>query len=89
MLFAVQNITVTETSHSYVNYPAIGVLLLLLLAGPVIGYLIGNRRGHPVLGLVLGLFFHVIGWILIAVIPRTAEAEAGRNLAVAQKTATA
>ena len=85
MLAAVQNVTVTETSHSYVNYPAFAVLFLILLAGPVVGYLIGRRKGHPVLGTVLGFFLHIVGWLVMAVIPRTAEAETRHQAAAAHK----
>ena len=87
MLAAVQNITVTETSHSYVNYPAFAVLFAFFLAGPVVGYLIGRRKGHPVLGTVLGLLLHVLGWIVMAVIPRTATAEARHEQHAAEKVA--
>ena len=79
-------ITVTETTSSYVNYPAFAVLFLPLLAGSVIGFLIGRTRGRGGLGIFLG-FFGILGWILIAVLPRTAKAEARRELAVAQKMA--
>lgn len=74
MLAAVQNVTVTETT--YINYPAFAVLALFLIAGPLVGYLIGRRKGHPVLGAVLGFFLHFIGWIVIALVPRTPAAEA-------------
>ena len=81
-MFAV--VTITEKTSSYVNYPAFAVLFLLLLAGPTIGYLIGRTRGRGGLGIFLG-FFGILGWILIAVLPRSTEAEARRQVAVAQK----
>lgn len=47
---------------------------LLILIGTIfsvaIGYFIGVRRGRPVLGAVLGFFLSIIGWIIVAVIPR-------------------
>ncbi len=49
---------------------------VILIAGPVVGYLIGRRKGHPALGAVLGFFFHLFGWIAMALIPRTPSAEA-------------
>ena len=78
-------VTITQTSHTYVNYPAFAVLFAFLLAGPVVGYLIGRRKGHPVLGTVLGFFFHIVGWIVMAVIPRTVEAEARHEQHVTEK----
>ena len=78
-------VTITETTHTYVNYPAFAVLFLFFLAGPVVGYLIGRRKGHPVLGAVLGLFFGILGWIVMAVIPRTVEAEARHEQHIAEK----
>lgn len=44
-------------------------ILILLIAFPVVGYLIGNSKGRPVLGTLLGFFLGVIGWIIIAVVP--------------------
>ena len=78
-------VTITQTSHTYVNYPALAILLAFFLAGPVIGYVIGHRKGHPVLGTVLGLFFHIVGWIVMAVIPRTPKADARHEQHVAEK----
>ena len=37
------------------------------------------------LGTVLGFFFHMVGWIVMAVIPRTVEAEARHEQHVAEK----
>ena len=44
--------------------------LIGLLIGGGIGYLIGNSKGRPALGLILGALLGCIGWIIVAVIPR-------------------
>ena len=64
----------------------IGWLVAVVVIGGGIGFLIGKNRRRPVLGFFVGLF-GIFGWILLAVLPRTPEAEAARNLAVAQKMA--
>lgn len=62
----------------------VGWLVALIVVGGGVGFLIGRSRGKPVLGFFLGLF-GLFGWILMAVLPRTPEAEARHNLEVAQK----
>ena len=47
-----------------------GFLLVGAAIGAAIGFLIGNRKQRPVLGLCLGLFLGFIGWIIIAIVPR-------------------
>ena len=46
------------------------LIVLFIVSFPVVGFLIGRTKGRPILGAVLGLFFNVIGWIIIAVVPR-------------------
>lgn len=46
-----------------------------LIVGILIGWLIGRWKGRPVLGAVLGIL-GIIGWIIIAVIPRPADSTA-------------
>jgi hypothetical protein len=46
------------------------LIFLLIFSFPFIGYLIGRTKGRPVLGAVLGLCFNVVGWVVIAAIPR-------------------
>jgi hypothetical protein len=59
------------------------VFVVILVAGPVVGYLIGNPKGLGLVGILLGFFLSWIGWIIVAVMPRTAEAEA-RHLRTVQ-----
>ena len=56
-----------------------------MIFSPLVGFMIGKSRGRPVAGAVLGFFLGWIGWIIAAVIARSPEAEARRNLAIAQK----
>lgn len=44
--------------------------LVGLLIGGGVGYLIGNSKNRPALGLVLGALLGCIGWIIVAVLPR-------------------
>lgn len=50
-------------------WPVLVLGLLYLVAGPVVGVLIGLRKNRPVLGVVLGVLFGVLGWVVIAVVP--------------------
>ena len=82
MLFTLAQVTVTQTSSStYVNYPAFAVIFAI---GMAIGFLIGRLRGHPILGAVLGIF-GLIGWIIAAVLPRSADAQARHDAKVAHR----
>jgi len=62
----------------------VGILVLVVssVVSGVIGALIGRTKGRPGLGLMLGLILGFIGWIIVAVLPRTVEQEARRNLQV-------
>jgi F0F1-type ATP synthase assembly protein I len=44
--------------------------LVGILIGGGIGYLIGNSKGRPGLGVILGALLGCIGWIIVAIIPR-------------------
>jgi hypothetical protein len=44
--------------------------LVGVLIGGGIGFLIGNSKNRPVLGLVLGALLGCIGWIIVAIVPR-------------------
>lgn len=46
------------------------VLSLMLLFTAVLGYVIGKRRGRPVLGVLLGLVMGPLGLVAIALVPR-------------------
>ena len=58
-----------------------GLVVGLFLLGFVflffggIGYKIGAPRGHGGTGVVLGLLLGFIGWLIVAFLPRTVEAE--------------
>ncbi len=58
------------------------VLLLWLIFGPLVGggvgYAIGQPKGRPGLGFVLGMFGGVIGWIVIAILEPTPAEQARR-----------
>ncbi len=71
----------TTEANNIVFYLFVGWMIL----SPIVGYMIGKSRGRPVAGAVLGFFLGWIGWIIAAVIARSPEAEARRNLAIAQK----
>ena len=76
--------TLQQTTND-VNNTALFVFLGWMIFSPIVGYMIGKSRGRPVAGAVLGFFLGWIGWIIAAVIARSPEAEARRNLAIAQK----
>jgi len=47
-----------------------GILFVVIYIACIAGSAtIGARKGRPVLGIVLGILLHVIGLIIIAVIP--------------------
>jgi hypothetical protein len=60
-----------------------GVLILWLILGPLVGWAIGNPKGRGVEGAGLGFLLGVIGWIIVAVMSPTPEAEAQRARALA------
>ena len=76
--------TLQQTTND-VNNTALFVFLGWMIFSPIVGYMIGKSRGRPVAGAVLGFFLGWIGWIIAAVIARSPEAEARRDLAIAQK----
>ncbi len=41
-----------------------------IVIGAAVGYWIGGKKGRPVLGLVLGALFTLIGWIIMLIIPK-------------------
>ena len=71
----------TTEANNIVFYLFVGWMIF----SPIVGYVIGKSRGRPLAGAVLGFFLGWIGWIIAAVIARSPEAEAKRNLAIAQK----
>ncbi len=71
----------TTEANNIVFYLFVGWMIF----SPIVGFMIGKSRGRPVAGAVLGFFLGWIGWIIAAVIARSPEAEARRNLAIAQK----
>lgn len=50
------------------------VLAALIVAPAVIGYRLGLRRGHEVMGLVLGLILSWLGVLIVALLPKTQTA---------------
>ena len=46
-------------------------LILFWIFDAGIGYLIGNRKGRPVLGVTLGFVLGLIGWIILALVKPT------------------
>jgi hypothetical protein len=47
-----------------------------------IGAMIGSPRGHWAPGLLLGMMFGPLGWLIVAILPRTAMAQARHNVRV-------
>jgi hypothetical protein len=45
------------------------IVICFLLAFPVIGYVVGARRGRSTLGLLLGFLLGPIGWLVLLIIP--------------------
>ena len=60
----------------------LGTYLAMLI---IVGRQIGASRGRADVGIVLSLFFGPLGWLITAFLPRTAEAEARHQAAVAEK----
>jgi uncharacterized membrane protein YfcA len=52
--------------------PLIAVAIVCAIAG----FRIGQHKGRPLAGLLLGLFLPVIGLVILAFVPATAEARA-------------
>src|SRR5271154_4265386 len=57
-------------------------LILWCVVGGGVGAAIGNSKGRGVEGLWLGFFLGWIGWIIVAVMQPTPEAEAQHNALV-------
>lgn len=45
---------------------ALFVLLAWVILGPLVGHAIGKPKGHAGTGVVLGLLFSVLGWVIVA-----------------------
>lgn len=54
------------------------ILVVWCLVGGLVGYAIGNSRGRGTAGFWLGFLFGWVGWIIVAVLQPTAQAEAQR-----------
>lgn len=52
-----------------------GFLLYVLISGGV-GFAIGAGKGRPIAGTLLGFFLFILGWIIIALLPKTIEKQA-------------
>lgn len=46
------------------------LLVALFVIPPVVGYRIGLKRDHEVMGLVLGLLFSWLGVLIMALLPK-------------------
>jgi peptide/nickel transport system ATP-binding protein len=60
------------------------VLLLWNVAGGLVGYFIGRGKGRTTSGFLFGFFLGWIGWIIVALLHATPEAEAAHILALGQ-----
>jgi Short C-terminal domain len=67
----------------YLYTVLIPYLIVWLAIGAGVGLLIGRSKERPAAGFWLGLLLGWIGWIIIALMSRTPEAEARRHIAVA------
>jgi hypothetical protein len=65
------------------------VWVLLFLVGGLIGSAIGKSKGRSLAGFWLGGFLWFIGWLIVAVMAPTPEAEAKRTAAVVAATQSA
>jgi hypothetical protein len=59
--------------------PPIAPIAIGMLISGGIGAAIGKAKGRPGLGLVLGMFLGLIGWIIIAVVPSVKKAAQGQG----------
>ncbi len=50
--------------------PTLGIFVANLVIGGIVGFFIGNWRGRPVLGTVLGALLGCLGWIITAVLSK-------------------
>ena len=59
------------------------IIVLAFAISGLIGYAIGTTKGRGGLGLLLGLLFGFIGWIITALLGPSTEFEARRAVAIA------
>lgn len=69
----VMPVTATYTSPMG---PEVVILLGWVVVGGGVGALIGLTKGRALVGLLLGLFFSIVGWIITALLPRTPAKQA-------------
>lgn len=55
------------------------ILLALIVAPAVVGYRLGLKRRHEVMGLVLGLVLSWLGVLIVALLPRPEEKGASQR----------
>lgn len=73
-----------QTSGGLTDNWILLVFPLWFVVSTIVGFMIGKSRGRSALGAVLGFFLGWVGWIIAAVVPRSAEVEARRNAAITQ-----
>ena len=57
------------------------VLILIFLAIQTAGgYLIGRKKGRPLLGTTLGFFLGLIGWLILAFVKPTYDVQLAREV---------
>lgn len=47
-----------------------GASLFGMVIGGLVGYLIGNSKGRPGLGVILGALLGCLGWVIMLIVPR-------------------
>jgi len=72
-----------SATNSTASIVAALIIIALLAFNGIVGYLIGNTKGRGTLGFWLGFLISIIGWIIVAVLPRTLELEEERELRLA------
>lgn len=72
-----------EMSNSGAGFVTVLIVIALLAVNGCIGYLIGNAKGRGTEGFWLGFLISVIGWIIVAILPRSLELEEERELRLA------
>jgi hypothetical protein len=61
------------------------VLSLIFVVTAVLGYIIGTHRGHPVLGLLLGLVAGPVGLAVLVFVPRQRRRKGDEHTGAAPK----